>query len=121
MNSKTIMAQAMSSESSKRKLVVLDLDNTLCDFAFLQKFPNKNADAARPFLNYFLTMIYEYYDIIIWSATDYDSIQEKLKTLGISRSRQYRITRCLDYSEMAVVKSSFGSVQVSSLNRLCIK
>jgi ubiquitin-like domain-containing CTD phosphatase 1 len=49
-----------------KKCLVLDIDYTLFDLGSSAERPD---ELARPYLHEFLTACYEYYDIIIWSAT----------------------------------------------------
>jgi hypothetical protein len=50
-----------------KKCLVLDIDYTLFDLNSSAEHPD---ELARPYLHEFLTACYEYYDIIIWSATN---------------------------------------------------
>lgn len=52
---------------SGKKCLVLDIDYTLFDLNSSAEHPD---ELARPYLHEFLTACYEYYDIIIWSATN---------------------------------------------------
>jgi ubiquitin-like domain-containing CTD phosphatase 1 len=50
-----------------KKCLVLDIDYTLFDLNSSAEHPD---ELARPYLHEFLTACYEFYDIIIWSATN---------------------------------------------------
>lgn len=50
-----------------KKCLVLDIDYTLFDLNSSAERPD---ELARPYLHDFLTACYEFYDIIIWSATN---------------------------------------------------
>lgn len=50
-----------------KKCLVLDIDYTLFDLNSSAERPD---ELARPYLHEFLTACYEYYDILIWSATN---------------------------------------------------
>lgn len=58
---------AGSVSSAGKKCLVLDIDYTLFDLNSSAEHPD---ELARPYLHEFLTACYEYYDIIIWSATN---------------------------------------------------
>jgi hypothetical protein len=50
-----------------KKCLVLDIDYTLFDLNSSAERPD---ELARPYLHEFLSACYEFYDIIIWSATN---------------------------------------------------
>lgn len=79
-------------------LVVLELDETLCDF--FNEIGGACGRARRPHLDYFLQAIYQYYDIAIWSATNMDTLLLKLNFLKMINNAlcKYKITFCLDLS-----------------------
>lgn len=49
----------------------------------------------RPYLHEFLTEVYPYYDIMIWSATSMKWIELKMKELGVATNENYKITACM--------------------------
>lgn len=84
-----------------KKLLVLDLDHTLCDVEDESSPIQKST--SRPFLLEFLKTVYQYYEIAIWSETNKQSIQEKLNILGISDIPNLKILFTLDYDDMITV------------------
>jgi hypothetical protein len=58
-----------------KKCLVLDIDYTLFDLNSSAEHPD---ELARPYLHEFLTACYEYYDIIIWSATNMKWVEVSL-------------------------------------------
>jgi len=86
-----------------KKLVVLDLDNTLFDFS-ARKYTSLR-DTMRPGLISFLQEIYQYYNIAVWSATNWHWVEIKLTELGILTNLKFNICFVLDKSSMIKVKS----------------
>lgn len=83
-----------------KKLLVLDIDYTLFDH---NSPAETGAELMRPYLHEFLTSAYEYYDIVIWSATGMKWIEEKMKLLGVSTNLNYKILFYLDSLAMISV------------------
>jgi ubiquitin-like domain-containing CTD phosphatase 1 len=83
-----------------KKLLVLDIDYTLFDH---RSPAETGVELMRPFLHEFLTASYEHYDIVIWSATSYKWIVEKMKLLGVHNNENYKIAFYLDYNAMITV------------------
>nr|CAG4651179.1 EOG090X0A5K [Simocephalus serrulatus]SVE94387.1 EOG090X0A5K [Simocephalus serrulatus] len=80
-----------------KKLLVLDVDYTLFDHRSAAETGN---ELMRPFLHEFLSSAYNDYDIMIWSATSMKWIEEKMKLLGVSTNKSYKILGYLDYLAM---------------------
>jgi len=60
-------------------------------------------------------MVLQYYDIVIWSATSYKWIDEKMKLLGVSSNPNYKIMLYVDYLAMITVHSQkYGVIEVCS-------
>lgn len=96
-----------------KKLLVLDIDYTLFDH---RSAAETGTELMRPFLHEFLTDAYEYYDIVIWSATSMKWIVEKMKLLGVSSHPNYKIWFYLDSNAMITVHcSKRGIVEVKPL------
>lgn len=93
-----------------KKLLVLDIDYTLFDH---RSTAQTGAELMRPYLHEFLTQAYEYYDIVIWSATGMKWIEEKMKLLGVSTSPNYKIAFYLDSLAMISVHTpKYGLLDV---------
>ncbi|KYQ91871.1 ubiquitin-like domain-containing CTD phosphatase 1 [Tieghemostelium lacteum] len=78
-----------------KKLLVLDLDHTILDF--------KDQDVLnmkRPYLDDFLTTIYEHFDIAIWSQTSWKWIDIKLSEMGMLTNPKYKISFVMDQTLM---------------------
>ncbi|XP_066277604.1 ubiquitin-like domain-containing CTD phosphatase 1 [Branchiostoma lanceolatum] len=96
-----------------KKLLVLDVDYTIFD----HRSVGQNAlELMRPYLHEFLTQSYEYYDIVIWSATSMKWIEAKMKELGMSDHPNYKIMFLLDSSAMITVHTpKYGVVECKPL------
>ncbi|KAL1494582.1 hypothetical protein ABEB36_010157 [Hypothenemus hampei] len=96
-----------------KKLLVLDIDYTLFDH---RSPAQSGAELMRPYLHEFLTSTYEYYDIVIWSATSMKWIIEKMKLLGVDKHPCYKIAFYLDSAAMITVCTrKYGVVNVKPL------
>jgi ubiquitin-like domain-containing CTD phosphatase 1 len=80
------------------KLLVLDLDHTILDFS--SKLEVTPHEMKRPYMDYFLTQVYQHYDIAIWSQTHWKWLEIKLIELGLLSHSNYRICFVLDKSSM---------------------
>ncbi|WAR54809.1 hypothetical protein PtB15_4B427 [Puccinia triticina] len=91
-----------------KKLLVLDLDYTLMDSKAYSDYSVHALDMARPYLHEFLTALWPYYDICIWSATSWRWLESKLVELGMvggNYSDKYLIQFVLDRGTMFEVTS----------------
>eukprot|EP01102_Stenamoeba_stenopodia_P021975 TRINITY_DN8995_c0_g1_i1.p1 TRINITY_DN8995_c0_g1~~TRINITY_DN8995_c0_g1_i1.p1 ORF type:complete len:351 (+),score=96.42 TRINITY_DN8995_c0_g1_i1:44-1054(+) len=96
-----------------KKLLVLDVDYTLFDHRSEVETP---LELMRPFLHEFLTMCYEHYDLVIWSATSYSWIQRKMAGLGVMSNPNYKIAFFLDRMAMITVHSQkYGVLDTKGL------
>ena len=71
------------------KLLVLDLDHTLMDFSC--RFDYMVEQLKRPYLDAFLAQSYLYYDIAVWSQTNFKWLELKLTELGMLNRGDYKI------------------------------
>ena len=78
------------------KLLVLDLDHTLMDFSC--RFDYMVEELKRPFLDDFLAQSYLYYDIAVWSQTNFKWLELKLTELGMLNRKDYKICFALVHS-----------------------
>ena len=97
--------QYIHAPRKKKGLLVLDLDHTLMDFSCRSDFVTEML--KRPYMDYFLTTVYAYYDIAIWSQTNWKWLELKLKELGMLKSNTYKICFALDKSSMFTVRHSY--------------
>ncbi|KAK6186193.1 hypothetical protein SNE40_008280 [Patella caerulea] len=96
-----------------KKLLVLDIDYTLFDHRSVAETPN---ELMRPYLHEFLTTAYQYYDIVIWSATGMKWIETKMNGLGVSKHSDYKIAFYLDSDAMISVHTpKYGLIDVKPL------
>lgn len=99
-----------------KKLLVLDLDNTLCDVHIDDDLHvTRGREVIRPYLHSFLAAVYEYYNIVIWSATHKPAIDAKLIAFGMVPNNLYKILFTLNVADMITTKTLAGNVLV----RLC--
>ncbi|CCM03624.1 uncharacterized protein FIBRA_05768 [Fibroporia radiculosa] len=76
-----------------KRLLVLDLDYTILDTKPLTSGALPPNECARPMLHEFLEAIYPYYDICIWSQTNWMWLETKLVELGmLGGGRNYQIS-----------------------------
>eukprot|EP01041_Mallomonas_annulata_P009157 gene9157-18972_t len=83
-----------------KKLLVLDLDHTLLDFTHKHHTHPHPHEMKRPHLDHFMTTVYEYYDIAIWSQTHWKWLELKLTELDMLTHPNYKICFVLDKSSM---------------------
>jgi len=89
------------------RLLVLDIDYTILDTKPLTNQSLPPTECARPHLDEFLTKIYPYYDICIWSQTSWVWIETKLAELGLIGAEQpYNFAFVLDKTSMFTVFSN---------------
>ena len=110
---KDYQVKVLNEPRKGKKLLVLDIDYTLFDH---RSVGEKGVELMRPFLHEFLAGVYEYYDIIIWSATDMKWIEVKMQELGVAQNANYKITFYLDSKAMvSVVSPEYGFVETKAL------
>lgn len=80
--------------------LVLDIDYTLFDLGSSAERPE---ELARPHLHQFLASCYEYYDIVIWSATSMKWVDVKMKQLGVLGAEAYKLVCLMDCASMVTV------------------
>lgn len=98
---------------SNKKLLVLDIDYTLFDH---RSTAQTGAELMRPYLHEFLTVAYQDYDIVIWSATSMRYIKAKMDELRVSTNPNYKIAFYLDSAAMISVHSQkYGLLNVKPL------
>ena len=91
-----------------KPLLVLDLDHTLLDFSRKQLQLDNNhqvgqgsaASMKRPFMDEFLTEMYKYYDLVVWSQTSWRWLETKLVELGMIAHAGYKFCFVLDKTSM---------------------
>jgi len=88
----------------KKKLIVLDLDQTLFDIGGRHE-TKRITDTMRPGLYDFLRIIYNYYNIAIWSATAWTWLEIKLFEFGLVPNPNFRFIFALDRLSMFNVRS----------------
>uniref|UniRef100_A0A6B2LB23 protein-serine/threonine phosphatase n=1 Tax=Arcella intermedia TaxID=1963864 RepID=A0A6B2LB23_9EUKA len=87
-----------------KKLLVLDLDQTLFDFSGRRQTQTLS-ETMRPGLVEFLTNVYKFYNIAIWSATAWTWLEIKLIEFDLLPNNNFQFTFVLDKSSMFSVKS----------------
>jgi len=92
-----------------KKLLVVDLDHTILDFSNFE-YDYINSDSAklfkRPYCDQFLTMVYEDYDIVVWSQTHWRWLEVKLTELGLLAHPNFKIAFVLDNTTMFTVSTT---------------
>lgn len=94
--------QPWGSRRTGKKLLVLDLDQTVCDCSPYPTDKISNQD-RRPYLTKFLNTVYEFYDIVIWSATDKLVVLDKIQQLKLYSERS-KLLFHLDIDDMLKIK-----------------
>ena len=105
-----------------KPLLVLDLDHTLLDFSARTLQDNAHSEHTigsandtaantlkRPYMDDFLTWVYKYYDLVVWSQTSWRWLEIKLTELGMITHPGYRISFVLDKTSMFKIVSSTKS------------
>eukprot|EP01128_Nolandella_sp_AFSM9_P004912 TRINITY_DN2309_c0_g1_i1.p1 TRINITY_DN2309_c0_g1~~TRINITY_DN2309_c0_g1_i1.p1 ORF type:complete len:351 (+),score=33.71 TRINITY_DN2309_c0_g1_i1:52-1053(+) len=83
-----------------KKLLVLDVDYTFFD----HRSPAGDPLALRrPFIEHMLTMVYPYYDIMIWSATSMKWIETKMQLMQLDQHKDFKITAYFDHYAMITI------------------
>jgi hypothetical protein len=103
--------QFINAPRRNTKLLVLDLDHTLMDFSC--RFDYMAEQLKRPYLDAFLAKSYVYYDIVVWSQTNFKWLELKLSELGMLDRRDYKIC-------FALVRRASPSVPFNSLPPLLL-
>eukprot|EP01038_Epipyxis_sp_PR26KG_P004363 gene4363-6171_t len=81
-----------------KKLLVLDLDHTLVDFSSVEDITCE--EMKRPYMDQFLSDVYNEYDIVIWSQTNWKWVEIKITELGMLTHSNYKLCFILDKSSM---------------------
>jgi ubiquitin-like domain-containing CTD phosphatase 1 len=63
-------------------------------------------ELARPHLHEFLTAVYEFYDLVIWSATSMKWIEVKMRELGVSTNPSYKLAAFMDHKCMVTINTA---------------
>jgi ubiquitin-like domain-containing CTD phosphatase 1 len=85
-----------------KKLLVLDIDQTI--YYESHSDNGKRSWSVRPYLYEFLTNVNEFYDIVIWSATDLYFLERKMIKMGLHPTEKFNILFYLDIEAMIAVK-----------------
>jgi len=96
-----------------KRLLVLDLDQTLFDCRSVAPIDQ----LARPGLHPFLGSAYRDYDICIWSQTSWRWLEAKVTELGMLTHPDYRIAFVLDRTSMFSVRSSISTVKADGTRK----
>ena len=83
-----------------KRLLVLDLDHCLLHFSRTLAEEGREAEMKRPFMDDFLQACYAYYDLVIWSQTHWQWVEQKLTALGMLTHPGYKLCFVLDKSAM---------------------
>jgi len=108
-----------------KPLMVLDLDHTLLDFCrrTVERSANGNSDGSvnsnsilstndtiermkRPYMDEFLSRVYPFYDLVVWSQTSWRWLETKLIELGMLTSSRYKFCFVLDKTSMFPITST---------------
>jgi ubiquitin-like domain-containing CTD phosphatase 1 len=116
----------MNEPRPNKPLMVLDLDHTLLDFNRKKIEQASHADAIadtsshsigssthsviqqmkRPFMDEFLSSVYKYYDLCVWSQTSWRWLETKLIELGMLTNPNYKFIFVLDKTSMFQIEST---------------
>mmetsp|Transcript_34379 Transcript_34379/g.61978 ORF Transcript_34379/g.61978 Transcript_34379/m.61978 type:complete len:370 (-) Transcript_34379:798-1907(-) len=98
----SVKVKVLSPPREGKKCLVMDIDYTLFD---LDSNAERPQELARPFLHEFLSICYQHYDLIIWSATGMNWVELKMKELGILNNPNYNLVCMLDCMSMVTVST----------------
>jgi len=105
--------EEISPPREDKKLLVLDIDYTLFDH---RSNAETGHELMRPYLHEFLTAVYPYYDIVIWSATGMKWIVAKMQELGVSNNPNYKLLFMLDSGAMITLDTEkYGVMETKPL------
>lgn len=109
----TYKVEEINPPRDKKKLLVLDIDYTIFDH---RSYGETGFDLMRPYLHEFLTAVYPYYDIGIWSATGMKWIKAKMEELGVSSNNNYKLFFLLDSGAMITLHTEqYGIIETKPL------
>jgi len=108
----------ISEPRQEKKLLVLDLDYTLFD---MKSKADSFMHLKRPFTDEFLSALYPYYDLVVWSQTSWKWLEIKLTELGMLTHPRYKLCFVLDKSCMFSVNSKKGKHQVKAMQLIWSK
>lgn len=96
-----------------KPLLVLDLDHTLLDFSskVIQNDVSSNRQSVanamkRPYMDQFLTAVYQHYDLVVWSQTSWRWLETKLIELQMLANPGYKFCFVLDKTSMFTITST---------------
>ncbi|EME32223.1 Ubiquitin-like domain-containing CTD phosphatase 1 [Galdieria sulphuraria] len=98
-NIKQLQITLMNELRPQKRLLVLDLDNTLMH----NSYSTTIQDAIRPGVHEMLSTVYPFYDICIWSQTSWRWLEAKITEMGLLLCPHYAISFVLDRLAMASV------------------
>ncbi|GJQ09392.1 hypothetical protein GpartN1_g1183.t1 [Galdieria partita] len=98
-NIKQLQIRLIHQLRPQKKLLVLDLDNTLMH----NSYSTDIQDAIRPGVHELLTAVYPFYDICIWSQTSWRWLEAKITEMGLLLCPRYAIAFVLDRLAMTCV------------------
>jgi len=105
--------QILNEPRPSKKLLVLDIDYTIFDHV---SHAEKGSELMRPYLHEFLANAYEFYDLVIWSATSLKWIEAKMNEIGVSTNPNYKIAFYMDCGAMiSIYTSEYGLLNVKPL------
>jgi ubiquitin-like domain-containing CTD phosphatase 1 len=128
----------MNEPRDGKPLLVLDLDHTLLDFSSrtIQRSTSSTTASIidptivtesmkRPYMDHFLSICYQYYDIVVWSQTSWRWLETKLIELGMITNPNYKFCFVLDKTSMFTITSTLKSnktlLSASTKSKLNIK
>lgn len=105
-----------------KKCLVLDIDYTLFDLNSSAEHPD---ELARPYLHDFLTACYEYYDIIIWSATNMKWVEVRTDHSCLHGGFMFLLRACLQGGDVCAGKATAvhagAHTAAHCCHKLCVK
>lgn len=105
--------EEMNPPREGKKLLVLDIDYTLFDH---RSSAERGEELMRPYLHEFLTASYQFYDIVIWSATGMKWIKVKMEELGVTKNENYKLLFMMDSGAMITLHTErYGVIETKPL------